>query len=241
MTVLRSISHLSGFPQLHKGALCRGILVIPFQYNPETLTRTLEANSVDYTQLGTDLLRLKAPPKETIQLEILLDSSEQVDQGSAVAGASNIYPALSALELLVYPSSAQVLENSVFADAGTLEVIPPAGTPILLIWGYRRVVPVRITSFSITEEVFDSELNPIRARVSLGLQVLSYVDLGLKSVGGLLSLGNQLLKEVFGAEYQATVDSSLTAKLLGGVKVGGTRPFAAPQSGINKLKSIRRR
>ena len=47
----------------------------------------------------------------------------------------------------------------------------------LFIWGYKRVLPVRLADFSITEEAYDINLNPIRAKVSLSLRVLSYNDL----------------------------------------------------------------
>jgi hypothetical protein len=48
---------------------------------------------------------------------------------------------------------------------------------VLLVWGAPRVVPVRVSSLSITEEAFDQLLNPIRARVELGLEALSKKDL----------------------------------------------------------------
>jgi len=41
----------------------------------------------------------------------------------------------------------------------------------------QRVVPVRVTEFSLTEEAFDPQLNPIRAKLSIGLRVLSVEDL----------------------------------------------------------------
>ena len=43
----------------------------------------------------------------------------------------------------------------------------------LFVWSKSRIVPVKITEFSVTEEMFDSNLNPIRARISLGLRVLT--------------------------------------------------------------------
>jgi hypothetical protein len=56
------------------------------------------------------------------------------------------------------------------------------------------VVPVRLTDFSVTEEAFDPSLNPIRAKVSLGLRVLSVDDLGFAHPGGrmfMTYLGNK--------------------------------------------------
>ncbi len=86
--------------------------------------------------------------------------------------------------------------NSILADVGLLEVVPAAPVPTLFVWGARRVVAVRLTQFNVTEEQFDASLNPVRARVSLGMQVLTYEDLGMASVGGALSLRNHIAKEV---------------------------------------------
>ena len=55
--------------------------------------------------------------------------------------------------------------------------------------------PVRITSFSITEEAYDANLNPVRAKVSLGLRVLSYNDLSLTNPGYYMFLAHQVVKE----------------------------------------------
>ena len=70
------------------------------------------------------------------------------------------------------------------ANAGTLEIIPLEQPLTLFVWSKSRVVPVRLTDFSITEEAFDPHLNPIRAKVSLGMRVLSVDDLGFEHPGG---------------------------------------------------------
>jgi len=62
----------------------------------------------------------------------------------------------------------------------------PAEAPLtLFVWSRTRVLPVRITDFSVTEEAFDPNLNPIRAKISLGMRVLSVSDLpaGHKGAG----------------------------------------------------------
>ena len=66
----------------------------------------------------------------------------------------------------------------------------------LLVWGVNRVLPVRITDFSITEEAYDVSLNPIRAKVSLGLRVLNYDDLPWGGRGARLFLGHHVQKEL---------------------------------------------
>lgn len=65
----------------------------------------------------------------------------------------------------------------------------------LLVWGATRVLPVKLTEFTITEEAFDPLLNPIRAKVGLGMQVLSYNDLTIDHPGYNLFLAHQVIKE----------------------------------------------
>jgi hypothetical protein len=96
---------------------------------------------------------------------------------------------------LLYPKSALVIANTVLMALGTLEIVPPIGPFTLLIWGLKRVLPVRLTDLSITEEAYDVALNPIRAKASLGLRVLSYNDLSLTNPGYYLFLTHQIVKE----------------------------------------------
>ena len=114
-----------------------------------------------------------------------------------MATTLGIHPQLAALEMLVYPKSALVITNTVLLATGTIEVIPPMAPFTLFIWGIKRVLPVRVTDLSITEEAHDPSLNPTRAKVSLGLRVLSYNDLSLTHPGYYLFLAHQIAKEVF--------------------------------------------
>ena len=193
-------------PRLLKGAIV-GIdplnpvaSVIVFQYNPETLTRTLQAQTAG-GQGGdrSEALRLKGAPTEDIKLDVEIDATDQLEKGEPHATSMGIYPQLSALETLIYPKSALVIANTVLLATGTIEVIPPASTLTLFIWGPKRVLPVRLNQFSITEEAHDVNLNPIRAKVSLGLQVLSYNDLPLTHPGYALFLAHQVVKEAMAA------------------------------------------
>jgi hypothetical protein len=70
------------------------------------------------------------------------------------------------------------------SQSGTLEILPPEAPLVLFIWSKSRVVPVRVTEFSISEEAFDVALNPMRAKVSLGLRVMTTDDLGFDHRGG---------------------------------------------------------
>ena len=129
-------------------------------------------------------------------LEVVIDATDQLEKGDSLATQMGVYPQLSALEMLLYPKSKVVIANEVLLQAGVIEVIPPEASLTVLVWGIKRVVPVRLTSFSITEEMFDPNLNPIQAKVSLGLRVLNYRDLGLLSPGGALFMAHQVVKEV---------------------------------------------
>lgn len=158
---------------------------IPFQYNPDTLTRRLTAQAAsggDNSDRG-EPLRLKGPPQETFSLEIEIDATSQVEEGAS-ARDGDIYPALAALESLLYPQYSKVTDNEQSAKEGKIEIIPLEAPLTLFVWGKKRTVPVRLISFSITEEAFNPQLNPVRARVSLELQVLTYYDLGFKNAGG---------------------------------------------------------
>ena len=195
-----------GSPRLQKGAIVGmdpfnpQASVIVFQYNPHTLTRTLTAQTAgsqgSVESARGEALRLKGPPKETIKLNVEVDAADQLEQAQFPATSMGLYPALAALEMLLYPKSALVIANEVLARVGVIEVIPPEAPMTLFIWGAKRTVPVRITGFTITEEAFDPNLNPIRAKVDLSMQVLTYQDLGLATAGGGLYMVHQIAKEV---------------------------------------------
>jgi hypothetical protein len=207
-------------PRLLKGALI-GVdpfnpvaSVIVFQYNPSTLTRALQAQtSGGDGSSRSEALRLKGAPVETLNLEMEIDATDALEQAQDTARRMGIYPQLSALEMLLYPKSALVIANTALLAVGTMEIVPPMGPLTLFIWGAKRVLPVRLTGFSITEEAHDAQLNPIRATVSLGLHVLSYNDLPMSHPGYHLFLAHQVVKETM-----ATVGS---VNGLGGLGIRG--------------------
>lgn len=179
--------------------------IITLQYNPDTLTRTLQPQSVDPSAKDrSEALRLKGPAIETFKLEAEIDATDQLEfpQNNPGATQFGIYPQLAALETIVYPTSAQLLAANSLAQSGTLEIAPMESPLTLFVWSKSRVVPVRITDFSITEEAFDTSLNPIRAKVSLGLRVLSVDDLGFNDKGGNLYMVYQQRKEQLAAMAQ---------------------------------------
>ena len=129
-------------------------------------------------------------------MDVEIDAVDQLEKGDGQTASLGIYPQLSALEMLAYPKSLLVIANTVLMALGTLEILPPIGPFTLLVWGWKRVLPVRLTEFTITEEMHDDRLNPIQAKVSLGLRVLSYNDLSLTNPGYYLFLAHQIAKEV---------------------------------------------
>jgi hypothetical protein len=179
--------------------------IIALQYNPDTLTRTLQIQSV--TGEGGDrseALRLKGPPVETIKLDAEIDATDQLEFPNENQNAVQlgIHPQLAALEMIVYPPSTQILTNNRLVRAGTLEIAPMQTAMTLFIWSERRILPVRLTDFSITEEAFDTRLNPIRAKVSLGMRVLSSNDLIPSSKGANLFMAYHQQKERLAAMSQ---------------------------------------
>jgi hypothetical protein len=189
-------------PRLLKGAIVGMDLfnplasIIVFQYNPDTMTRRLEPRTSTGEGERGEAFRLSGPPKETITVSVEIDASDQLAEGHPLALASGISPTLAALEMLIYPKSALVIANAVIAAAGGIEILAAEGPMVLFVWGPTRVLPVRVTSLSITEEAFDPLLNPIRAKVELGLTVLSYNDLKIGSLGGALFMVHQITKEL---------------------------------------------
>jgi hypothetical protein len=196
------MSQLSNTPRLTKGALIGVDLfspiqsVIVFQYNPETVTRTVKPQGPSGEGSKSESMRLKGAPIETINMDLEIDASDQLDAGDGVTERFGIYPELSNLEMLAYPKIGLVITNTAMMAAGILEIMPPIGPFTLLVWNYQRVLPVRLEDLTITEELHDAKLNPIQAKVKVGLHVLSYNDLSLTNPGYYMFLAHQTIKEV---------------------------------------------
>jgi len=189
-------------PLLRKGAILKldptlGIPLgtIVLQYNPDTITRSLKPQAVSDEPDRTEVLRLKGPPVETIKCEIEIDATDQLAAGDSTTVSLGIQPQLSLLELLLYPTSSTLIANEVLSLIGTIEILPMESALTVFAWSNKRVTPVRITDMEITEQAFDPQLNPIRAKVSLGLRVLSVNDVGFLTPAGALYLVYQTSKE----------------------------------------------
>jgi hypothetical protein len=170
-----------------------GILVL--QYNPDTLTRSFKIKGADEGGDRSEALRLTGPPVETIKLDAEIDAADQLEKADANTLRYGIFPQLSALESLVYPNSRNLQNNNTLAQQGTLEIMPILAPFTLFVWSANRIAPVRITELSITEEAFDPALNPSRAKVSLGMRVLTIDDLNFGDRSGSLYMSYQQQKE----------------------------------------------
>jgi hypothetical protein len=200
-------------PKLLKGALVQfsAPMLIPipniivFQYNPETMTRTLtpwapaqqqisydEEGNVQENKLSGELQnQLSQPfdPQETFSLTLELDAADALEEPGShpIAVIAGVADRISAMELLCYPPgpgaiggllnvsvNVSIGAGGISASIGSAaDVVPRRNVPIVLFfWGPGRIVPVRITSFSVEEQQYSPLLYPIRAKVSIGLKVL---------------------------------------------------------------------
>lgn len=175
-------------PRLSKGALVQLIEtlgvpvpnVIAFQYNPATVSRSMtpwnpfEVSETERGQLAPQVQPFD--PKETINLELELDAADGLQDDDPVVRASGIADRIAAIEqlLLAAESPLGALVNAAAALLGSGEAPERQTVPIiLLVWGVGKIVPVRITSYSIEEQQFLPNLFPQRAKISLSLEVLT--------------------------------------------------------------------
>lgn len=190
-----------GSPRTQRGAIV-GIdkfnplaSIVVFQYNPDSLSRSIAGRQSGEGGGRSEALRLGGAPTETIRMQVEIDATDQLEVGDGLATTVGIYPQLSALEMLLYPKSLQVILNTALTFAGTIEVLPVEAPMTFLIWGLKRIVPVRLTELDITEEAHDVSLNPIRAKVQIGLRVLTYTDLPVTHPSYYVFLAHQVIKE----------------------------------------------
>ena len=159
-----------------------------------------------------DVLRVAGPPLETITMTVDMHAADQLDapddDQNTAAAQHGLHPALATLELLMYPPTLNAQKIEQQASQGTVQVSPADLPLVLLVWGKSRVVPVKLTSFSISEDAFDTRLNPISAKVELGMQVLTYMEFTDSSLGRDAFLSYQKAKESLAQQYSP--GSSLT-------------------------------
>ena len=214
------MSTFPGSPRLLKGGLVvltpdgtRARRVISLQYNPDSLTRSYQVQGVGGEGGGerAQPFRLKGAAIESIKIEAQLDATDQLEfpDRNAVATEVGLGPQIASLEALVNPTTAELLAVEADARGGTLEILPPESPLLIFVFSKSRVAPVRVTDFSVTEEAFDPLLNPIRAKVSLGLRVLTVDDLGYTHRGGTLFLSYLHARESLAARIPGATLQSL--------------------------------
>ncbi len=206
-------------PKLIKGGLvlidpesAKVLHVISLQYNADSLKRELKAQSAGGEGAErAEPTRFKGPAVETISFEADLDATDELEfpDQHANAVAYGVAPQLAELEALSQPGSAQMRKVDNEAASGTLEIAPMLAPLLLFVWGKTRVIPVKLSSFSITEEAFDPALNPIHAKVSVSLRVLTTDDLGFSSKGGALFMAYLQSREKLAGKVQPVGFSTL--------------------------------
>jgi hypothetical protein len=178
-------------PKLAKGALVQvtedlvAVVphVIPFQYNPETVSRTLtpynpfDGDAATRGQVAPTVQPFD--PKESITLTLELDASDQLEEGDPVAVAFGVSDRIAAIERLTLPTKglfgdlAAAAVDLVSGPSAAKKPERPSVPVVLFVWGPGRILPVRVTSYSIEEQLFSPTLHPVQAKVSLGLEVLT--------------------------------------------------------------------
>lgn len=179
--------------------------IVVFQFNPDRVTRTPTLAHQPARPDGTGnrpATQQTDYPAQSISFTLRLDASDQLAQANPIAAASGILPTLSALELLMVPSndlSIDLFKLSKTSSAKPHQVTPLTLPSVLFFWGPYRILPVTINSLSITETEYDPLLNPLRAEVSVSMQVLTPAQLGSST----LSVGaynySEKVKEVMAA------------------------------------------
>jgi hypothetical protein len=171
--------------------------IIIFQFNPETITHTwTPAQAQGGTGPDANPLAVKGNPGESFSFSLAMDAKDMIADGSPVAEGiatvSGIYTRIAALEMLLYPTggagggllgSVSIGAGGISfgggASAGVKRAVPPSVLPtVLFVWGPGRILPVKVTSLTITEKLYDQVLlNPIHADATVGLQVLTPEEL----------------------------------------------------------------
>jgi hypothetical protein len=168
--------------------------VVIFQFNPETMHHSWSqgmgegggaagARGDCSAASGSSPLAVSGPPSESFSFTLSMDVTDHISASDPIARDANarngLYPRLAALELFLHPAPLTDLLSS----SGSARTTPAARLPVVLfVWGSTRIVPVRVTSLSITEKLYDADLNPTHADAQIELRVLTSDD--LRSVTG---------------------------------------------------------
>jgi hypothetical protein len=155
--------------------------IVVFQYNPDKLSHSLtpwNPFETDQTQRGAQAPTVQPfNPRETFSLSIELDVTDDLADGNPIAIVSGIADRLAALKKLTLPTQGPIgdliASASALVGAGSAQATRPTVPIVLFVWGPGRILPVRITSFSVEETLFSPTLYPMQAKVSVALEVLT--------------------------------------------------------------------
>jgi hypothetical protein len=210
--------------------------VIIFQYNPETMTHAWTPATTNTSTPGSTAnpLAITGDPQETFSFTLAMDATDMIADGDAVetalATASGVYTRLAALEMLLFPTAppggglvgtvSAALGLSAGASSTPTSQVPAAQLPtVLFVWGPGRIVPVRVTSLSITEKLYDSVLlNPTHAEAQISLRVLTAQELAfvngpLATVANMASTYSHGLREALALANLANAAESIIGML----------------------------
>jgi hypothetical protein len=157
-------------------------------------------------------------PSESFSFSLAMDATDQValpvDNLLAQSTISpGIYARLAALEMLMFPLDAAPGKSALLGTQTTNDDARavPAGLlrTVLFMWGKLRILPVRVTSLTITEKLFDEFLTPTHADAQIELRVLTSTELGW--VAG---QPTSQLKDIAGAAYSYSQNKRVLLALL---------------------------
>lgn len=190
--------------------------VIVFQYNPESITHSWSQVDPVSDDDGNVVnpLSVKSMPGESFSMTIAVDATDMIADGSVVARGiaevSGVYTRLAALEMLLFPTkeggdeglvgqvSVSVSADGISAGASAEKEerpVPAMQAPVaLFVWGLGRIVPVRVTSLTVTEKIYDSLLNPTHAEAQLDMRVLTPDELEALPEGLIKDIANVAYK-----------------------------------------------
>jgi hypothetical protein len=155
--------------------------VVIFQFNPESLSRTVEIARRTTSATSRETTQAGEPSVEKISLKASFSAADEFGENKALARLFGVGTRLAALEKMVYPSNTLTAKIGAALSSGAptppvpgakSQPMPRQKMPrILFIWGPYKILPVVLESMSIVEQQYDFLLNPVQAEVSISMAV----------------------------------------------------------------------
>jgi hypothetical protein len=205
-----------GRPRVTKGALLVfgnpvpiPTQIIVFAVNPDTLTRRFDFGAGAAAQAGPatgEPTNPVTPPAEQITVTLFLDAADALEQPASNPNVvtTGLLPVIAAIEQLIYPAQLMARLTTSLANLGASTITPALRPWVVFVWGTGRVLPVKVSSLSVTEQAFDPRLNPITARAELQLTALTAAELkDAPSALQLLATVHATTREALALAYSA--------------------------------------